>query len=856
METKRCYGCMGEMDDGIFCQQCGYDSRRVNEPHQLPQGTVLRDRYLIGRALGQGGFGITYIGWDMILDVPVAVKEYYPAGVVNRESSQSHTLTVITGREDTRFAENRDRFLREARTLAKLQDVPEVVHIRDFFPENNTAYIAMEYVKGITLKEHLCRRGGTLPLQEVVQLFRPLMTALTRVHQSGLVHRDISPDNIMLTPDGKVRLIDFGAAHAASMEGDKSTQAVLKHGFAPAEQYTRRGQLGPWTDVYAICATLYTCLTGLIPPPVTERMLGEDEFRWEAIVGLNRSQRDALIHGLAVQHVSRIQTMEELSQRLFPQEVSYVSETGWQEPQAYTAPVVPVHTTPVQPKAPPVTNRPVRPTPPAPQIPAVQAAPAKKKFPWPILAAILAVVVLAGALLFFLKPGDEPSMSRPDRSEQKNHEEEDSESDSSRDKRPMTDAPAADAPAVATEITLWTYPIGDWGNENALQPLLEHFQAETGIKVNVKYLNYANGDDEVNTAILKGTAPDLILEGPERLVANWGMNGNMVDLSDMIDTQDREELNAVALAACYGADRRAYMYPLTMTVHCMAINKTAFEAAGAMQYIDRENHTWTTDGFINAVEAVYDHTGGKTVGTVYCGGQGGDQGTRALVNNLYGGTFTNAEHTAYTWDDPGNIRALEQLLSMDGIRFNDDIVGGDEIDEFYKGQLNMAFCWNIVQSMNYDVDGNGNVRTANGDEIMLMAFPSENGYDARLCGGIWGFGIFDNGDDSRIEAARIFIRYMCDSEATAEAVRASGYFPVRLQAENADLSGIWDNDPVRREYSILVPMLGDYYQVTPGWSNARGQWYKMLQDVGLSGGNSATIAAIVDTYLDEANNFQ
>ena len=406
--------------------------------------------------------------------------------------------------------------------------------------------------------------------------------------------------------------------------------------------------------------------------------------------------------------------------------------------------------------------------------------------------------------------------------------------------------------AATTEISLWTYPIGGWGTQETVDALMADFEAATGIKVTVEYLTYADGDDKVNTAIEGNAAPDLIMEGPERLVANWGAKGKMVDISDLFDATDKSEINAAALAACFTADgSAAYEYPLVMTAHCMAINKTVFEAAGAMQYIDEETHTWTTENFLKAMEAVYEHTGSQ-VGAVYCVGPGGDQGTRALVNNLYGGTFTNAEHTEYTWGAEENVEALTKLYELDQkgiIKYDAGIAGGDEIALFYNGTLNVAFCWNIAQQLNPNTANTGAGLTASGDEIMIMAFPSANGTDSKLQGGIWGFGIFDNGDDAKIEAAKTFIKYMCDSEKTADAVKAANYFAVRDTAEGADLSTIWADNEIMDEYTVLMPMLGDYYQVTTGWAEARTQWWNMLQQVGA--GND--IATVVAEYVGNAN---
>ena len=400
---------------------------------------------------------------------------------------------------------------------------------------------------------------------------------------------------------------------------------------------------------------------------------------------------------------------------------------------------------------------------------------------------------------------------------------------------------AAATTEKATTLTLWTYPIGDWGTDSEVRALMDAFTAETGIEVEVEYLTYTDGDDKVNTALAAGQAPDLIMEGPERLVANWGAKGYMVDMSDLIDDTDKAELIPATLNACTTADGKVYEYPVVMTAHCMAINLDAFKAAGADKYVNLETRTWTTEDFIAAVKALYAYYG-TTVGAVYCGGQGGDQGTRVLVNGLYGGTFTNAEHTAYTWNSAENIKALETLKGLDGIAFDASIVGGDEINLFKNGTLKMAFCWNIAQQLNT------NGKTDNGEEIIFMSFPSETGV-TELNGGIWGFGIFDNGDESKIEAAKKFVKYFCDGNGTEGAIKTATYFAARTSAEGADLSAIWADNDIMNEYNILMQYLGDYYQVTSGWATARTCWWNMLQAVG----QGQDIATVVKTFADQAN---
>ena len=376
----------------------------------------------------------------------------------------------------------------------------------------------------------------------------------------------------------------------------------------------------------------------------------------------------------------------------------------------------------------------------------------------------------------------------------------------------------------AADITLWTYPIGKWGDSESVDALLADFNAKyPDIHVTVEYLDYTNGDDQVNTAIEGGSAPDLVMEGPERLVANWGAKGLMVDLSDLWTDDQKADISASVEAACKDSSGAYYEFPLCMTAHCMAINKTVFEAAGAMQYVDEDTHTWITENFLKAVQAVYDS--GKTdVGAIYCSGQGGDQGTRAIINNMYGGTFTDAAHTKYTADSAENVKAIETLYNQDGINFDASINGGEEITLFRNGTLQMAFCWNIAQQKNED---NGPAGTTNsGDEILFMGFPSESGKPA-LQGGIWGFGIFNNGDDNKIAAAKTFINFMANSEETAKAVKTSSYFSVK-----SSLSDLYADDEIMNEYQKLMPYLGDYYQVTPGWAEARTAWWNMLQQVG------------------------
>ena len=399
---------------------------------------------------------------------------------------------------------------------------------------------------------------------------------------------------------------------------------------------------------------------------------------------------------------------------------------------------------------------------------------------------------------------------------------------------------------VSASITLWTYPIGNWGDSATVDGLIESFNAVyPGITVTVEYLDYTNGDDQINTAIEGGQAPDLVMEGPERLVANWGARGLMVDLSELFATEAGGEIYESVASACKSPDGAYYEYPLCMVAHCMAINQNVFEAADAMQYLDAENHTWTTENFFKAVQAVYD-SGQENVAAIYCSGQGGDQGTRAIINNLYSGTFTNPAHTEYTANSPENIKALEELYAQDGINFDASINGGEEITLFRNGTLAMSFCWNAAQQTNTDNAPAGT--TNNGDTILPMLFPSDDG-KTELCGGIWGFGIFDNGDQAKIDASKLFIDFICnDAGQVKESVKASTYFPVR-----PTLTGIYDGTEIADTMDVFstyfMPSMGDYYQVVPGWATARTEWWNMLQRIG-TGGDAATE---VETFVTNAN---
>ena len=407
---------------------------------------------------------------------------------------------------------------------------------------------------------------------------------------------------------------------------------------------------------------------------------------------------------------------------------------------------------------------------------------------------------------------------------------------------------AALADDMTTEITLWTFPVGDWGNDAKVAEIIADFNAvHPNIKVKVEYLDYTNGDTQVTTAIEAQTTPDIIFEGPERLVANWGAAGKMLAMNDFWTEEALADINAnseVVAPACMGADGNYYMYPLCMTAHCMVIDKAAFEKADALQYIDMEKHTWTTEGFEMALRALV-KAGYSPTGLIFCSGQGGDQGTRMLVTNLYDGRFTDDAHTMYTADSEENIKALTTLQKWaeEGlISFDPAINGGEEIQLFVNGTSKMAFCWNGVQH------ANNLEKVADGIEMFPMTFPSEDGVP-RLDGGIYGFGLFNNGDEARVAAAKEFIRFICDdSVQVRKSVYTTSLAPVRASISVTELYAGTEK-ALNGEYAMFAPYLGDFYQVTKNWTVQRYEWWNLLQRVG-AGGNVADEVAL---YIQNVN---
>jgi len=327
MEQRYCMKCMRPTGGTQMCPYCGHVAGETTlAAHVLRPGTILDGRYILGEPLGQGGFGITYIGRDRNLDIRVAIKEYFPSGYAIRNVETSDSITITDERLRLDIQKGKDSFLKEARTLAQFKGTPGIVDVLNFFEANDTAYIVMEYLDGETLAHRLKRELFTA--DEIFRLMEPVFDTLEKIHQQGVVHRDISPDNIMMLPDGRLKLMDFGAARLMNYSDQRSVSVVLKAGYAPLEQYSTKGEQGPWTDIYALCATIYKSITKITPPDAHDRLMGE-EIRWPSELGIPIPirQEAVLKKGMEIRQKDRIQSIGEL-QAALREETSGSAEFG------------------------------------------------------------------------------------------------------------------------------------------------------------------------------------------------------------------------------------------------------------------------------------------------------------------------------------------------------------------------------------------------------------------------------------------------------------------------------------------------------------------------------------------------
>jgi serine/threonine protein kinase len=360
----------------------------------LKQGVLLHNRYEIQEVLGHGGFGITYAAQDTLLNVRVAIKEYLPRQLAARGEGQTN-ISIFTGEARQQYDYGLRKFLEEAQSVARFSHHPNIVSARDYFEANDTAYMVMEYVEGMTLKEYLENKSGKISFEEAKGIMMPVMDALREVHQAGLLHRDISPDNIYLTTSAQVKILDFGAARYFAGEQSRSLSVILKPGYAPEEQYRSSGKQGAWTDVYAVGATFYKTLTGQTPPDALDRLASETLLPPSRLgIAITLAAEQSLLKALAVQAGNRFQTMGEFQQALlgfqsasrqFPGAPDPVSPPGGV--QEWSGGIAPSETSFISPGSPPVSAHPSR---------------RPQRLPWAVAAAAgFGMAVFLGIILYF-----------------------------------------------------------------------------------------------------------------------------------------------------------------------------------------------------------------------------------------------------------------------------------------------------------------------------------------------------------------------------------------------------------------------------------------------------------------------
>ena len=321
--SKFCMGCMEQYDDHLFtCPHCGYEEgTKSNQALHIEPGNILNGRYIIGRSLGFGGFGVTYIGWDALLEHKVAIKEYLPSEFATRMPGVTQ-VTVYNGDKSEQYHDGLGQFVNEAKRLARLNNIDGIVRIYDSFEENNTAYIVMEYLEGETLAMRL-EREKTIDPDEAIDMLLPVIDSLQLVHENGILHRDLAPDNLFITKDGTLKVIDFGAARFATTSHSRSLTVIIKPGYSAEEQYRSRADQGSYTDVYSIGATLYKMITGITPPDALERYAmaeGGQKDMLEPISKycekISKSKENAILNSMNIQAKDRTATMAALAKDL------------------------------------------------------------------------------------------------------------------------------------------------------------------------------------------------------------------------------------------------------------------------------------------------------------------------------------------------------------------------------------------------------------------------------------------------------------------------------------------------------------------------------------------------------------
>lgn len=319
MANQLCFQCFKIKGDYEVCPHCGYSEKtKAKQVYQLAPGTVLHNRYIIGTSIGFGGFGITYKAFDTVLSVVVAIKEFYPAGLVNRADGEIK-VGIFSGEKEEEFKRQLERFLEEARNMALFSKEKDIVSVIDFFEENNTAYIIMEYVEAPLLKTRL-KEKGKFESDEAVKYILAILDALSKVHYHGIIHKDMSPDNIFITGEDSIKLFDFGAAKLQGTKSERTEAAVVKAGYTPPEQYRSKNDQGPFMDIYAVGAIFYEMLTGEKPMEAPDRSVC-DELKKPSEYGIEIDDRleRVILKALALQPELRFQTAEQFKNAIVSQ---------------------------------------------------------------------------------------------------------------------------------------------------------------------------------------------------------------------------------------------------------------------------------------------------------------------------------------------------------------------------------------------------------------------------------------------------------------------------------------------------------------------------------------------------------
>ena len=407
-------------------------------------------------------------------------------------------------------------------------------------------------------------------------------------------------------------------------------------------------------------------------------------------------------------------------------------------------------------------------------------------------------------------------------------------------------SPSDDPTQMTAEITWWAFPT--FGQENADDPagtyeqkIIEAFNEKyPNIKVNLETIDFTSGPDAITAAIEGNAAPDVLFDAPGRII-EYGKNGKLVSLDDLFTDEFVKDVNNDALVNACKGNGTAYMYPISSAPFYMVINQKQWEEAGALEFVNQEgDRTWTTEDFEKALKAL--HEAGVNPGTLFCQGQGGDQGTRAFISNLYGAEIANADMTEYTMNSEAGVKGLETAqkwiqdgLLGNGVAYN----GGSDIELFKTGSTSFTLCWGTSTQL---------VNQATLDQYAIttlsLPFPSDDGVPA-LEYLVNGFCVFDNGDDTKAAAAKEFIKFVCDDETWGpKNVVRTGAFPVR-----ASFGDLYAGNEEYKLLSGWTKYYAPYYNTMDGFANMRTEWWNMLQAVT----NGDDVTAAVNAYVENSN---